>query len=245
MKKSYYKKVLSYFLKYKKELSLIIIASALTAAIGVIEPFISAKEYTAITTVNISKIIKYTIIIFLIDIISSFLFNIYHLMASKYSKKVSLNIQRDTTEELFKLEISNFDKLGTSFFIERAINDTNNLVGNIATLRYFFVDIFTNAGVIVYLINASLKVSILILLISVILFLINKKRRDYYENRYSDRRKSREYQSSSFTELIRGIRDIKVLNLRKIMTKKITIGQEKINDISHQENKERMYFDSV
>lgn len=137
-------------------------------------------------------------------------------MASKYSKKVSLNIQRDTTEELFKLEISNFDKLGTSFFIERAINDTNNLVGNIATLRYFFVDIFTNAGVIVYLINASLKVSILILLISVILFLINKKRRDYYENRYSDRRKSREYQSSSFTELIRGIRDIKVLNLRKL-----------------------------
>lgn len=245
MKKSYYKKVLSYFLKYKKELSLIIIASALTAAIGVIEPFISAKEYTAITTVNISEIIKYTIIIFLIDIISSFLFNIYHLMASKYSKKVSLNIQRDTTEELFKLEISNFDKLGTSFFIERAINDTNNLVSNIATLRYFFVDIFTNAGVIVYLINASLKVSILILLISVILFLINKKRRDHYENRYSDRRKSREYQSSSFTELIRGIRDIKVLNLRKIMTKKITIGQEKINDISHQENKERMYFDSV
>lgn len=65
MKKSYYKKVLSYFLKYKKELSLIIIASALTAAIGVLEPFISAKEYTAITTVNISEIIKYTIIIFL------------------------------------------------------------------------------------------------------------------------------------------------------------------------------------
>ena len=29
------------------------------------------------------------------------------------------------------------------------------------------------------------------------------------------------------------------------MTKKITTGQEKINDISHQENKEGMYFDSV
>ena len=245
MKKSYYKKVLSYFLKYKKELILIIIITILTASIGVIEPFISAKEYSAITTVNINEIIKYTIIIFLIDIISSFLVDAYSLIANKYSKKVSLNIQRDTTEELFKLEISNFDKLGTSFFIERAVNDTDRLVSNIGSLKYIFIEIISSAGVVIYLINASLKVSILILLFSVILFFINKKRRDYYEKRYSIRRKSREYQSSSFTELIRGIRDIKVLNLRKIMTKKITTGQEKINDISHQENKEGMYFDSV
>ena len=245
MKKSYYKKILSYFLKYKKELILIIIITLLTAVIGVIEPFISAKEYSAITTVNINEIIKYTVIIFLIDIISSFLVDAYSLIANRYSKKVSLNIQRDTTEELFKLEISNFDKLGTSFFIERAVNDTDRLVSNIGSLKYIFIEIISSAGVIIYLINASLKVSILIILFSVILFFINKKRRDYYEKRYSIRRKSREYQSSSFTELIRGIRDIKVLNLRKIMTKKITTGQEKINDISHQENKEGMYFDSV
>lgn len=245
MKKSYYKKVLSYFLKYKKELILIIIITVFTAVIGVIEPFISAKEYSAITTVNINEIIKYTVIIFLIDIISSFLVDAYSLIANKYSKKVSLNIQRDTTEELFKLEISNFDKLGTSFFIERAVNDTDRLVSNIGSLKYIFIEIISSAGVVIYLINASLKVSILILLFSVILFFINKKRRDYYEKRYSIRRKSREYQSSSFTELIRGIRDIKVLNLRKIMTKKIITGQEKINDISHQENKEGMYFDSV
>ena len=245
MKKSYYKKILSYFLKYKKELILIIIITLLTAVIGVIEPFISAKEYSAITTVNINEIIKYTVIIFLIDIISSFLVDAYSLIANKYSKKVSLNIQRDTTEELFKLEISNFDKLGTSFFIERAVNDTDRLVSNIGSLKYIFIEIISSAGVIIYLINASLKVSILIILFSVILFFINKKRRDYYEKRYSIRRKSREYQSSSFTELIRGIRDVKVLNLRKTMTKKIISGQEKINDISYQEKKEGMYFDSI
>ena len=178
MKKSYYKKVLSYFLKYKKELILIIIITVFTAVIGVIEPFISAKEYSAITTVNINEIIKYTVIIFLIDIISSFLVDAYSLIANKYSKKVSLNIQRDTTEELFKLEISNFDKLGTSFFIERAVNDTDRLVSNIGSLKYIFIEIISSAGVVIYLINASLKVSILILLFSVILFFINKKRRD-------------------------------------------------------------------
>lgn len=244
-KKNYFRKILSYFLKYKKELSLIIIISLLTAAIGVIEPFISAREYTAITTVNIDEIIKYAIIIFFMKIISSFLFDIYSLIANRYFKKVSLNIQRDTTEELFKLEISNFDKLGTSFFTERAVNDTNNLVSSIGGLKHILMEIFSSIGVVVYLINASLKIFFLLLLFSIFLFFITKKRRDYYEKLYFKRRQSREYQSSSFTELIRGIRDVKVLNLRKTMTKKIISGQEKINDISYQENKEGMYFDAI
>ena len=244
-KKNYFRKILSYFLKYKKELSLIIIISLLTAAIGVIEPFISAREYTAITTVNIDEIIKYAIIIFFMKIISSFLFDIYSLIANRYFKKVSLNIQRDTTEELFKLETSNFDKLGTSFFTERAVNDTNNLVSSIGGLKHILMEIFSSIGVVVYLINASLKIFFLLLLFSIFLFFITKKRRDYYEKLYFKRRQSREYQSSSFTELIRGIRDVKVLNLRKTMTKKIISGQEKINDISYQEKKEGMYFDTI
>ena len=74
MKKSYYKKVLSYFLKYKKELILIIIITVFTAVIGVIEPFISAKEYSAITTVNINEIIKYTVILCFIKKTSSNIF---------------------------------------------------------------------------------------------------------------------------------------------------------------------------
>lgn len=244
-KKNYFRKILSYFLKYKKELSLIIIISLLTAAIGVIEPFISAREYTAITTVNIDEIIKYAIIIFFMKIISSFLFDIYSLIANRYFKKVSLNIQRDTTEELFKLETSNFDKLGTSFFTERAVNDTNNLVSSIGGLKHILMEIFSSIGIVVYLINASLKIFFLLLLFSIFLFFITKKRRDYYEKLYFKRRQSREYQSSSFTELIRGIRDVKVLNLRKTMTKKIISGQEKINDISCQEKKEEMYFDTI
>ncbi len=244
-KKNYFRKILSYFLKYKKELSLIIIISLLTAAIGVIEPFISAREYTAITTVNIDEIIKYAIIIFFMKIISSFLFDIYSLIANRYFKKVSLNIQRDTTEELFKLETSNFDKLGTSFFTERAVNDTNNLVSSIGGLKHILMEIFSSIGIVVYLINASLKIFFLLLLFSIFLFFITKKRRDYYEKLYFKRRQSREYQSSSFTELIRGIRDVKVLNLRKTMTKKIISGQEKINDISYQEKKEGMYFDTI
>ena len=238
----YLKQVIKYFLKSKKEFIIIIILSLIKMIISVIEPFISAKEYTSIVKVNTNDIIKYTIIIFFIHILSTILSSISSLVGEKYSKKIEIDIQKDITKELFKLEIKNFDKKGTDFFIERAISDSRMLVSNIGTIRYQIFDIVASCGVIVYIINASVKMFILLLLCSLVLLFINKKTRDLYEKRYKERREARENQSSTFTELIRGIRDIKVLNLRKIMTERIIEGQKKVNEISYKEHKEQDMF---
>ena len=242
MKKNYLRNVIKYFLKQKKELSIIIFLSIINLVIGIIEPFITAKEFTSITTINIPNIIKYTIIIFIIDILSSIMYSISSLVSDKYTKKVEIDIQKDITKEIFKLETTNFDRLGTDFFIERAIGDSKNLVSNITGIKYNIFHAVSSCGVIIYIINASPKVFLLLIFFSFIMLYINKKERTLYEKRYTHRREIRENQSSSFTELIRGIRDIKVLNLRKNMTDKIISGQEKINEISYKENKERNTF---
>jgi len=240
--KKYLKQVLKYFLKSKKEFIIIILLSLIKMVISVIEPFISAKEYTSIVNVNTNDIIKYTIIIFIINIASTILSSLSSLVGEKYSKKIEIDIQKDITKELFKLEIKNFDKKGTDFFIERAISDSKNLVSNIGFIRYQLFNIIASCGVIVYIINASLKMFILLLLCSLILLYIDKKSRDIYEKRYQARREIRENQNSTFTELIRGIRDIKVLNLRKNMTERIIKGQEKVNETSYKEHKEQDMF---
>lgn len=242
MKKNYLRNVIKYFLKQKKELTIIIFISIINLVIGIIEPFITAKEFTSVTTINIPNIIKYTIIIFIIDILSSIMYSISSLVSDKYTKKVEIDIQKDITKEIFKLEITNFDKLGTNFFIERAIGDSKNLVSNIANIKYMIFSVVSSCGVVLYIINASPKVFFLLIFFSFIMLYINKRERTLYEKRYTNRREIRENQSSSFTELIRGIRDIKVLNLRKNMTDKIISGQEKINEISYKENKEHNTF---
>lgn len=240
--KSYLKKVITYFFKHKKELSIILIISIINIIISIIEPFITAKEYSSIVNINIYNIIKYTIIIFIINMLSSILYSISSLISDKFSKKVEIDIQKDITKELFKLEITNFDKKGTDFFVERAISDSRILVSNIANIRYEIFNIISSCGVIVYILNASIKLFIFLILLSFILLYINKKSRDLYEKKYQVRREARENQNSSFTELIRGIRDIKVLNLRKNMTERIIKGQEKINEISYKEHKEQDVF---
>lgn len=242
MKKNYLRNVIKYFLKQKKELSIIAFISIINLVIGIIEPFITAKELTSITTIDIPNIIKYNIIIFTIGILTTIISSISSLVSDKYTKNVEIDIQKDITKEIFKLEITNFDKLGINFFIERAINDSKSLVANITRIKYIIFGILSSCGVIFYIINASTKVFFLLIFFSFIMLYINKKERTLYEKRYTHRREIRENQSSSFTELIRGIRDIKVLNLRKNMTERIISGQEKINEISYKENKERNTF---
>ena len=240
--KKYLKQVLKYFLKHKKELTIMIIITLIKMSISIIEPFITAKEYSSIANIDIQNIIKYTIIIFIISIVSNILMTISSLIGEKYSKKIEIDVQKDITKELFKLEIKNFDKKGTDFFIERAISDTKSLIINIGYIRHEIIYTIASFGVIFYIINASFKLFILLIISSFILLYIDKKSRDIYEKNYKTRREIRENQNSTFTELIRGIRDIKVLNLRKNMTDKIIKGQEIVNTTKYKENKEQEIY---
>lgn len=241
----YLKKVLTYFFKHKKDLIVILIIWIINMIVSVIEPFLTAKEYSSIVNVNISNIIKYTIIIFIIHTLSTFLSSISTLVSEKFSQKVEIDIQKDITKELFKLEIKNFDKKGTDFFIERAISDSKQLVSNIGYIRYQIMDIISSCGVVIYIITASVKMFVLLITFSFILLYINKKSRDIYEKGYQKRRNIREQQSSSFNELIRGIRDIKVLNIRKNMTERIIKGQEQVNETSYKEHREQDLFNII
>lgn len=243
--KKYLKKVFTYFVKPKKEFTIILIIWFINLAISIIEPFITAKEYSSIVSVNISNIIKYTLIIFVIHILSTVLSTISSLVSEKYSKKVEIDIQKDITKELFKLEIKNFDKKGTDFFIERAISDSRQLVLNLGSLRYQIVEIISSCGVVIYILNASIKMFVLLIIFSLILLYIDKKSRDIYEKSYQKRRNIRENQSSTFNELIRGIRDIKVLNIRKNMTERIIKGQQEVNETIYKEHREQDFFHIV
>lgn len=240
--KKYLKQVLTYFLKPKKEFTIILVIWLVNLIISIIEPFITAKEYSSIVNVNISNIIKYTLIIFLIHIISTILSTFSSRISEKYSKKIEIDIQKDITKELFKLEIKNFDKKGTDFFIERAIYDSSQLVMNIGSIRYQIVDIISSCGVVIYILNASFKMFILLVIFSLLLLYIDKKSRYVYEKGYQKRRTLKENQNSTFNELIRGIRDIKVLNLRKTITERIIKGQQEVNETIYKEHREQDFF---
>ena len=103
---SYLKKVLTYFLKPKKELTIIFIIWIINIIVSIIEPFLTANEYTSIVNIDVLNVIKYTLIIFTVHILSTILSSLSSLLTEKFTKKVEIDIQKDITKELFKLEIN-------------------------------------------------------------------------------------------------------------------------------------------
>lgn len=73
--KKTYKNIFKYFICYKKDLILLTIIWITNVVIGIIEPFITAKEYTSIINIDTNNIIKYSIILFLIQSLSNIIFS--------------------------------------------------------------------------------------------------------------------------------------------------------------------------
>lgn len=62
---------------------------------------------------------------------------------------------------------------------------------------------------------------------------------------YKYNREKQEIKNSTFTELIRGIRDIKFLNLGKTMTDKVISDQKELNDINYNQDKKQNVYSII
>lgn len=245
MQKNFIKDIFKYSIKEKKDLFLIIVIPLIISIIGIIEPFITSSEYQAITLLETDKIIKYALIILVIKMSEMVLQSFNSLASNRFTRRVNLKLQRDVTEELYKLEQANFDKAGTNFFVSRVNDDATSILSQLGNFKQIIFDIISNMGVVIYIINSSFKIFMLIMLFSIIFFLLDMKKRKIYEQRYKNRRFSRERQVDTFNETIRGIKDIKGLNIRNNITNYVIKGQERISEINYQETRERESFNVI
>ena len=227
-KKKYYTKILNYF-KDKKGLILIyIITSLCIVVLSTITPSLSAKSLTAITETNLSNMFKYALLILIVTTLTRLVSYINNDTSSKIKDDVEIKIKEDVSSELFNLEIKNFDKEGTGFFASRINSEPRNLASIFTRIRYNLTEFLTSIGILFYVFYVSYIIGIYIIFISLILFFMNKNRTKRWEEEKKKSNDIYEKYTSNFGELIRGIKDIKVLNLKDALIKKTTREQKYI-----------------
>ena len=121
-------------------------------------------------------------------------------------------IQKDLGKNILKLENNILDKNGSGVFIQRMTNDTARLADIYDILTVYVSRIITNLGIFVavFIIN---KLAFLFLLLSVIIrYFIEYVRNTILKLKDKEARKEGERVSSFASEMVRGARDIKMLN---------------------------------
>ena len=125
------------------------------------------------------------------------------------------NLQMSLGKEILKITQNDMDKNSSGMFIQRILNDTEKMAdfiswGGLENLR----QILGNVGALFATFIINKQVFLYYLFVSIVLTLLNIERTKKYGKKDIQFRNQTETVSSLTSELVRGIRDIKMLNAK-------------------------------
>lgn len=231
-KKQFYKTIVSFFTKRKFSFILFLILGGLNLVFGLIEPFFSAQLLTGITSLNLKNILLFAFLLTLLALGEQVFRYIQREQRITLEERISLDMKAFISKILFALEQKNFDEKGTSFFGTRMNRDTEVGSSILACLEWNLSSVLHSFGVLIYIFILNIPLGFYILITSGIVYLFRLKSVKEREKRRKLEDDENEKYNSDFVEIIRGIRDIKALNLKKEITLKTMKEQEKIVEMA-------------
>lgn len=200
--------------------------SVLEAIISAIMPLVSAKVILNITNGEITQLVLSAIMVYFLEIIFFIMLYFKTFFYRRIYQKTLINIQKSLVQEILNLEISEIDKNSSGLFIERLNKDTQDIAGLFMEYTYWISYIITNVGVLftVFILNKYLF--IYALFSAIVVFVINKKRIAKQYDIQKELKLLQESKTGLTSELVRGIRDIKVLNASNTILKQTNLKIE-------------------
>lgn len=206
------KKAFKYTKRARKYCALYLLVAILDGINGILLPVFSAKVILGITDKIINQVILSASIVFLIELFNSILLYLKVLASRKIQQAASSDLQYDLIKETMKIETSEIDKKTSGLFVDRLNKDAQELSTMFMEFSYCITKIISNIGVLVAILLLNKYLFIYSIIISIIIFLISKIRVNKGSTFKKELRKINEEKTGLISEIIRGIRDIKVLN---------------------------------
>ena len=205
---------------HKKELIIYIIVNVLTIPMSILSPLLTARillDFNGNLYDDLLKVAAFMLIVYTIQHILFFFSRVIH---KKYITKVTYSIQKELMDKTFEVETKHFDKNGTGLFIDRLREDTSSIANIFDHVSDITIEIFSNIGVFVVIFTIS-KIMFLFFILSGIKDIwLSKIRMKTYYNRLHKIRSIEENNTGLIGEFIRGVRDIRVLNAKKVFMSK-------------------------
>lgn len=209
-----FKRVYIYAKEYRKNFIIFTLISILFVAFNIVTPIIGAKMIVSLTDNLYFDLFLMTLIMFILNMVCVVFDVVLRRNTQKFFRGTSKNIEIDAVNSILKIELSNIDNNNSGTFIQRLTSDSNEL-GHVFTKTIgFLTGILTNIGtfVAVFIINKPVFIYYFVCsTIITILFVIRSKKVNEKDKIF---RKQREKTSGLVGELVRGIRDIKMLNAK-------------------------------
>ncbi len=228
------KKTWSFVKEEKRKLIICIVLSGLLSLIGAITPLVSARLLLNLTEGLLDKLFRIALFLFIIENTRNIIHFMYKIIFNKYMMNVVSILQYNIAKETLKLETFELDKKSSGVFIDRLNNDSREIIDIFSSLGEALIDVLTNIGILMAVFLVNKIVFFYFLITMIIISLLEKIRMKKFFEIDKKRRKMQEKNTGLVSELVRGIRDIKVLNAEENF---LNIAKEKLEAVNNERYK--------
>ena len=202
---------LKYSKNYKGTLLTILIINLIVSGIGFVTPILSAKYISYLTNGAFNNLI-YIIIVQTITYITSMILRLISDKINRYYDfKIKRKLQLELTRATLTIDQNILNKENSGTFIER-INGATNLSSKLLYIAERLFNLVGDLGVLLVVLNINLPIGITYIIIILINVLYDKYR-DNINYKNSEKVYELSDKTSGFiSEIVRGIKDIKILN---------------------------------
>ena len=226
--------VWNYAQNQKGKLIILTIINIIQIIISVIFPILSARVVVSLTTNEYFRILLIAIIILILDSIYSCLSYFVRIITINIHRNVLSQLEVNLGMNVLKLENVCLDKNGSGVFIQRLTGDTSNISGVFNSLLEILTRIITYIGILIAMFIVNKLVFLYVICTLIILYVLERIRTSKKNECDKEVRKAKEKVSGFIGELVRGARDIKMLNSENDFIKELS---NRIDDANYKQMK--------
>ena len=237
MKKDNYKGFFKYLKKTffyagKKEklyLFLFFIVTILICGVNVIGPILTARQIVYLTDSLWTQLFAVTIAIFVTEIGRNFLRTFGNIFIGKYYLGIKATIQVSLARETLKIKTETMNENSSGMFVERMGQDVSSMIDIFVSLIDYATSFVSGVGVLIAIFFVNKMIFFLYLIFVIVLFVIQYYNSEEIQKVQKENRKISEDVTGFATELVRGSKDIKLLNAESSFLRKARSEVDRLN----------------
>lgn len=195
----------------KKLIILYILCNLFQIIISVFLPVLSAKIIVSLTDNQLIQVLNIALILLVTELFRNCVVYLTNFFSQKIYRETFISVQSDLGYEILKLQNKCIDDNSSGVFIQRLTSDTSNIADVFNVLNIYLTHVLTDVGIFVAIFFINKKVFLFVVFMTFIIYLIESRRVKILNERDKEFRKKNENVSGFVGELVRGVRDIKML----------------------------------
>lgn len=191
-----------------------------------------ARCVTEISAGNLTECLKFLVLGLITQVAKMAGYWTSNLIYFKYSNIIWREMSVDLTKRTFALSSSSFSENNTGSFMQKILNDPENMIDQLANFVENITSLLTGMIIVTYIITLNWIIGVCYIVVLILLFILEVKRQKVRKKNRLDMKKANDSSYSLITEIIKSEKDIKSLDLENELYESATENL-KTNEKAH------------